>query len=125
MGRVARPGATKRAAPAGNGGRGPGSRTGDQSPFSSTRSTVAAGAEIVARPERPGPIPRAGTVTRGAPEELPALTVRLATEKGRRFSTRRVVLLADRRATLDVTNAEPTAWSMARAIEAASMAEGA
>ena len=75
-------------------GRGPESCPGgDQSPFSSTRSTVPLEAGIVARPVRPGPTPRAGTVTSGAPEELPALTVRLATVKGRRFSIRSVVLL--------------------------------
>ena len=86
-----------------------------------------------ARPDRPsrwrrgwspgrsgrGRRPGRGGSPAGHPAEVPALTVTLARVNGRRFSIRRVVLPVDRRATLAVTNAEPTAWSSARASDGA------
>ena len=81
----------------------------DHRPFSSTCSTSEAVAAWIGRSaERAGPTPTPVNGTEGDPEDEPALTTRLETVNGSRFSTLRVVLPRVRRAGLTVTKAEAT-----------------
>ncbi len=84
-----------------------------QRPLISTCSTSEAVAAWIGRSaDRAGPTPTPSNETGGDPDDVPALTTRLVTVNGRRFSTLSVVLPSVRRAGLTVTKAPAIARSI-------------